>query len=66
MTMAAGKWQQPRKQRPHQQRKQRLLGGRDTASGIGGNIGTTMTATTGNEDYNAGRASRCCQRRQLV
>ncbi len=66
MTMAAGKWQQPRKQRPHWQQKQRLSGGGDTVSGIGGNIGTTMMATTGNEDYNVGRALRHCQRRQLV
>jgi hypothetical protein len=61
MTMAAGKWQQPRKQRPHQRRKQWPLGGGDTVSGIGGNIGTTMTATTGDEDYDAGRASRRCR-----
>jgi hypothetical protein len=60
MTMAAGKWQQPRKQRPHRQRKQRPSGSGDSVSGIGGNIGTTMTATTGNEDYDAGQASRCC------
>jgi hypothetical protein len=57
MTMAAGKWQQPRKQRPHRRWKQRPLGGGDTGSGGGGNIGTTMTATTGDEDYDAGRAS---------
>ncbi len=60
MTMAAGKWQQPRKQRPHRRWKQWLSGGGDTASGIGGNIGTTMTATTGYKDYNAGRASCRC------
>ncbi len=57
MTMAAGKWQQPRKQRPHRRRKQRASGGEDTVSGVRGNIGTTMTATTGDEDYDAGRAS---------
>ena len=56
MTMVAGKWQQPRKQRLHQRRKQRPSGGGDTVSGIGENIGTTMTATTGDEDYDAGRA----------
>jgi hypothetical protein len=50
MTMAAGKWQQPRKQRLHQRQKQRPLGGGDTVSGVVENIGTTMTATTGNED----------------
>jgi hypothetical protein len=61
MTMAAGKWQQPRKQRPHRRRKQRLSGGGDTVSGVGGNIWTTMTATTGNKDYDAGLASRCCR-----
>ena len=31
-----------------------------------GNIGTTMTATTGDEDFDAGRASRRCQRWRLV
>ena len=56
MTMAAGKWQQPRKQRPHRRRKQRPSGSGDTVRGVGGNIGTTMTATTGDEDYDAGRA----------
>jgi hypothetical protein len=61
MTMVAGKWQQPWKQRLHQWRKQRPSGGGDTISGIRGNIGTTMTATTGNEGYDAGRALRCCQ-----
>jgi hypothetical protein len=60
MTMRAGKWQQLQKQRPNQQRKQRPSGGRDTISGVGGNIGTTMTATTGNKDYDASRASRRC------
>jgi hypothetical protein len=53
MTMAAGKWQQPRKrrpyqrrkQRPHRRRKQRPSGGGDISSGGGGN-GTTMMATT--------------------
>jgi hypothetical protein len=74
MTMAAGKWQQLQKQRPHRRRKQRLSGGGDTISGVEGNIrttmtattgdsdniGTTMTATTGNEDYDAGRALRRC------
>ncbi len=55
MTMVAGKWQQPRKQRLHQQRKLRPSGGRDSISGVGGNIGTTMMATTGNKDYNVGR-----------
>ncbi len=60
MTMAAGKWQQPQKQRPHRWRKQRLSGGGDTGSGGGGNIGTTMTAMTGNKDYDAGRALRHC------
>jgi hypothetical protein len=66
MTMVAGKWQQPRKQRPHQWKKQQLSGGSDTVNGVGGNIGTTMTAMTGNEDYNTGRASRRCRRWQLV
>ena len=66
MTMAAGKWQQPWKQRLHQQRKQRLLGGGDTVSGVGGNIRTTMTATTGNKDYDVGQASRPCRRWRLV
>jgi hypothetical protein len=47
MTMAAGKWQQPQKHRPHRRRKQRPSGGEDTVSGIGGNIGITMTAMTG-------------------
>jgi hypothetical protein len=61
MTMAAGKWQQPRKQRLHQRRKQQPSGGGDTVSGIRGNIGTTMRATTSDEDYNAGRASCHCQ-----
>ncbi len=60
MTMAAGKWQQPQKQRSHQRRKQRPLGGRDTGSGGGGNIGTTMMATTGDKDYDAGWALRRC------
>ncbi len=60
MTMAAGKWQQLGKQRPHQRRKQQPLVGGDTASGVRGNIGTSMTAMTGYEDYNAGRASHCC------
>ena len=60
MTMAAGKWQQPRKQRPHRQQKQRLLGGGDTVSGVGEKIGTTMMATTGDKDYDVGRASRRC------
>jgi hypothetical protein len=66
MTMAAGKWQQPQKQRLHQRRKQRPSGGGDAISGVGGNIGTTMTATTGDEDYNAVRALRCCPRGQLL
>ncbi len=66
MTMAAGKWQQPQKQKPHQWWKQQPSGGGDTISGVGGNIGTTMTATTGNEDYDARRASHRCQRWQLV
>jgi hypothetical protein len=66
MTMVAGKWQQPRKQRPHRRQKQRPSGGGDTVSGVGGTIGTTMMATTGDEDYDAGRASRRCRRRQLV
>jgi hypothetical protein len=66
MTMVAGKWQQLRKQRPHRRRKQRPSGGGDTVSGIGGNIGTTMTATTGDKNYDAGGALRCCPRRQLV
>ncbi len=61
MTMAAGKWQQPWKQRPHRPQKQRPSGSGDTASGVGGNIGTTMTATTGYKDYDVGRASRHCQ-----
>ncbi len=60
MTMAVGKWQQPRKQRLHQRQKQRPSGGGDTVSGVKGNIGATMTATTGDEDYNAGWASRRC------
>jgi hypothetical protein len=38
MTMAAGKWQQPQKQRPHQWQKQRLSVSGDIVSGIGGNI----------------------------
>jgi len=50
MTMVAGKWQQMRKHRPHQRRKQRLSGGGETGSGGQGNIGTTMMATTGNKD----------------
>jgi hypothetical protein len=57
MTMVAGKWQQPQKQRPHRQQKQRLLGSGDTVSGVGGNIGTSMMAMTGDEDYNGGQAS---------
>ena len=63
MTMAAGTWQQPRKQRPHRRRTQRPLGDGDTGSGSGGggNIGTTMTARTGNEDNDAGQASRRCR-----
>ncbi len=61
MTMAAGKWQQPRKQRQHRRRKQRPSDARDTASGIRGNIGTTMTATTGYKDYDMGRALHCYQ-----
>ncbi len=60
MTMAAGKWQQLRKQRPHQRRKQQPSGGGDTAIGVGGNIGTTMTATIGDKDYDAGQALRRC------
>jgi hypothetical protein len=60
MTMVAGKWQRPRKKRLHQRKKQRPLGGGDTVSGVGGNIRTTMTAMTGDENYDAGRASRRC------
>ena len=68
MTMTAGKRQQPRKQRPHRRRrwKQRPSGGGDTGSGGGVNIGTTMTVMTGDEDYNAGQASRHCPRGRLV
>jgi hypothetical protein len=66
MSMAAGKWQQLRKQRLHQRRKQRPSGGGDTGSGYRGNIGTTMTVTTGNEDYDAGRALCHCRQRRLL
>jgi hypothetical protein len=31
-----------------------------------GNIGTTMMATTGDKDFNLGRASHCCQQWRLV
>jgi hypothetical protein len=60
MTMAAGKWQQPQKQRLHHWWKQRPSGARDTGSGGGENVRTTMMATTGDKDYNVGRASRHC------
>jgi len=66
MTIAAGKWQQPQKLRLHQRRKQRPSGGRDIGSDDRGNTGTTMTATTGDEDYDVGRASRRCWGRRLV
>ena len=48
MTMA-GKWQQPRKQRPHQRRKQRLPGDGDTGSGGKGKIGIALLLTTATE-----------------
>ena len=46
MTMAAGKWQQPRIQRSHQRWKQRLLGDGDAGSGGGGKIGIALLLTT--------------------
>ncbi len=52
MTMAASKWQQPQKQGPHQRWKQWPSGG-------GENFGTTMTAMTGNKDYDAGDSRHC-------
>ena len=49
--MAAGKRQQPRKQRSHWRWKQGPSGSEDTGSGGRGNTRTTMTATTGDKDY---------------
>ena len=54
MTMVACKWQQLRKQRLHQLRKQQPSGGGDTGSGDIENIGTTMTATTGDKGLQCG------------
>jgi hypothetical protein len=66
MTMAAGRWQQPQKQRIHQRRKQRPSGDGDAGSGDRESIGTKINATTGDIDYDAGRALPGCQRRRLV
>ena len=66
MTMAAGKWQQPRKQRLHQRWKQRPSGDGDAGSGDRDRLLTKINASTGDIDYDAGRASPGCQRRRLV
>ena len=56
MTMMASK--EEAKQRLHQRRKQRPLGGGDTSSGGRGNSRTTMTTMTSNKDYDVGWALR--------
>ena len=60
MIMAAGKWQQLRKQRPHGRPEQRPSGSGYNGIGGRGNIGTTMMAMTGNKDYDAGHAPYRC------
>jgi hypothetical protein len=57
----------PGQMMPHGWQKQRRQGVGDSGnSGGDESSGTTMTATTGNKDYNAGRASRCHQQRLLA
>ena len=57
MTITAGKRQQPRKQEASSTAEAVVAGRQrqDIGSGDGGNIGTTMTATTGNGDYDVDR-----------